>query len=863
MNQFTQPPAAQPLPSEAEQPPPPHPPGLLRRLAHALCWTLFTLESASWRWLLTHRDQLYPQAHWLRLRPADPLRVLLQSLWLLLIQPAAQRRQRFAGLAEAHRSALNRCRQVLEPLLQRALARRPGRSVSEQPAAQRPERPVNWWHMPLLLVGLPVLALCVTQPLELHQQALFASLLWLMALGVNRCSGRRATLILIVLSILASSRYFWWRYSSTLNWDDPLDLSCGLLLLAAESYSWLVLILGYLQSIWPLDRQPCPLPDDTASWPSVDIYIPTYNEDLSVVRPTVLAALGIDWPQSKLNIWLLDDGKRDEFRQFAAAAGVGYLTRTNNRHAKAGNLNAAMLKTSGEFIAIFDCDHIPTRSFLQMTMGWFLRSPRLGVMQTPHHFLSADPFERNLDNFRQTPNENTLFYGLTQNGNDLWDATFFCGSCAILRRAALDSIGGFAVETVTEDAHTSLRLHRHGWTSAYIRIPQAAGLATESLSAHIGQRIRWARGMVQIFRLDNPLCGQGLSLGQRLCYFNAMLHFLSGVPRLIYLTAPLAFLILHAYIIYAPALLILLFVVPHIVHSTMTNSRIQGRYRHSFWSEIYETVLSWYIARPTSVALFNPHKGTFNVTAKGGLIEDDLFDWKMAKPFLMLAALNGIGLLFGLYRLLWGASDERLTVLISLCWVLYNLIILGGALAVAAEVRQVRRSHRVELRLAAGIRLPSGHAYPCTLLNYSDGGVSIRLPQGLHLTLPEVATLSLQLRRGHEEFEFPARGRSISRGILGAELEPMDLRRHGRFVQCTFARADTWAHWHDGFNQDKPLSSLLEIARVGLSGYRQTLLYAPPCLQPLIDFGRGTGQWLASFVPVSPVFCTVQPGSRL
>lgn len=120
----------------------------------------------------------------------------------------------------------------------------------------------------------------------------------------------------------------------------------------------------------------------------------------------------------------------------------------------------------------------------------------------------------------------------------MWDATFFCGSCAIIRRGPLDEVGGIAVETVTEDAHTSLRLHRNGYTSGYLRIPQAAGLATESLSAHIGQRIRWARGMVQIFRLDNPLLGKGLKLMQRLCYANAMLHFMSGLPRIIFLVAP-------------------------------------------------------------------------------------------------------------------------------------------------------------------------------------------------------------------------------------------------------------------------------------------------------------------------------------
>ena len=171
-----------------------------------------------------------------------------------------------------------------------------------------------------------------------------------------------------------------------------------------------------------------------------------------------------------------------------------YIARTSHEHAKAGNINNALKYAKGEFVSIFDCDHVPTRSFLQMTMGWFLKEKELAMMQTPHHFFSPDPFERNLGRFRKTPNEGTLFYGLAGR-NDMWDATFFCW---LLRRypprPALDEIGGIAVETVTEDAHTSLRLHQRGYTSAYMRIPQAAGLATESLSAHIGQRIRWARG---------------------------------------------------------------------------------------------------------------------------------------------------------------------------------------------------------------------------------------------------------------------------------------------------------------------------------------------------------------------------------
>lgn len=391
--------------------------------------------------------------------------------------------------------------------------------------------------------------LCISQPFDLSSQFVFVLLLWGIAMVVRRIPGRFSSLMMIVLSLTVSCRYIWWRYTSTLNWDDPVSLICGLLLLAAETYAWVVLVLGYFQTIWPLNRQPAPMPEDVKSWPTIDIMVPTYNEDMSVVKPTIYAALGIDWPKEKLNIWLLDDGGREEFREFAETVGVKYIARTTHEHAKAGNINNALKQATGEFVAIFDCDHVPTRSFLQLTLGWFFKDKKLGMMQTPHHFFSPDPFERNLGRFRRTPNEGTLFYGLLQDGNDMWDATFFCGSCAVLRRTALDEVGGIAVETVTEDAHTSLRLHRRGWTSAYIRIPQAAGLATESLSAHIGQRIRWARGMVQIFRLDNPLFGKGLKLAQRICYANAMLHFLSGIPRLIFLTAPLAFLLMHAYII--------------------------------------------------------------------------------------------------------------------------------------------------------------------------------------------------------------------------------------------------------------------------------------------------------------------------
>ena len=120
-----------------------------------------------------------------------------------------------------------------------------------------------------------------------------------------------------------------------------------------------ILYLGFLQTVWPLRRAPVALPDDPEDWPEVDLLIPTYNEPLSVVRYTALAALNIDWPADKLHVYILDDGNREEFRQFAVEAGIGYMTRRDNKHAKAGNINHALeepdLAVRGDLRLLITC----------------------------------------------------------------------------------------------------------------------------------------------------------------------------------------------------------------------------------------------------------------------------------------------------------------------------------------------------------------------------------------------------------------------------------------------------------------------------------------------------------------------------
>ena len=317
-----------------------------------------------------------------------------------------------------------------------------------------------------MIFGFGLVVLWATTPLSFAQQSAVFLVMWVLTLVVRRIPGHVPTLIMMGFSVLATARYVWWRVTQTLVLESGADYAFGLGLVVAESYAWLILVLGFIQNAWPLDRPTVALPEDSTTWPVVDVYIPSYNEPLKVVKPTVLAALSLDWPRDKLRVHLLDDGRRDSFRSFAREVGANYIQRNDNAHAKAGNLNHAMKVTDAEFIAIFDCDHIPVRSFLQTTVGWFLKDRKCALVQTPHHFFSPDPFERNLDTFGRVPNEGSLFYGLVQDGNDLWNASFFCGSCAVLRRTALAQVGGIAVETVTEDAHTALKMHRLGWTSA-------------------------------------------------------------------------------------------------------------------------------------------------------------------------------------------------------------------------------------------------------------------------------------------------------------------------------------------------------------------------------------------------------------
>ena len=218
----------------------------------------------------------------------------------------------------------------------------------------------------ILVIGAVAVLVVMTTPFNWFGQLLFMLLCWGLSLVLRRLPGRYPSLALAAISLLAMGRYAWWRLTSSIEFDSVIESFLGYGLLAAEAYTWLVVVQGFIQTAWPLHRRPAELQGTPASWPTVDVYIPTYNEPLSVVRTTVLASMVLDWPQDKVKVFILDDGRREEFRAFAESMGVGYIVRPDNKHAKAGNLNHALGVTDSELIAIFDCDHVPVRPFAEI-----------------------------------------------------------------------------------------------------------------------------------------------------------------------------------------------------------------------------------------------------------------------------------------------------------------------------------------------------------------------------------------------------------------------------------------------------------------------------------------------------------------
>ncbi len=339
----------------------------------------------------------------------------------------------------------------------------------------------------------------------------------------------RVRVVFGLLFLCAAIPYFLWRLT-VFNPDAPVF---SIVFYTAEIFCLVLSCMVFFLSWQVRERHPTVAPDGL----DVDVFVPTYNESLPMVRRTVQAAMNIAYPHET---WLLDDGNRPEMQMLATELGCHYLTREDNIGAKPGNLNNALKHSTADFIAVIDCDHIAQRNYLHTLLGYFT-DPDVAFVQAPQDYYNITAFQyRNDEDRGLLWHDQSAFFQIGQAGRDYWGATTCCGTSTVVRRSAVDAIGGFPEETVTEDMHLAIKVQKLGYKSVYYPLPLAYGVAPTDMGEYQKQRLRWGQGNVQSCREEGlPFC-KNLTLAQRICYSYLGFLYLEGWVRLVfYLTPPI------------------------------------------------------------------------------------------------------------------------------------------------------------------------------------------------------------------------------------------------------------------------------------------------------------------------------------
>jgi len=613
-----------------------------------------------------------------------------------------------------------------------------------------------WLTAGVLAVGL------LTQPVSVQSQlalsvTIIAAMLLVWAVG----HGPMARQMFLALASFVVIRYMYWRVSFTLPpTSDPIGLTFGLILLAAELYCALILVISLVVNADPVKRPPLKRrPDETL--PAVDVFIPTYNEDEYILATTAAAALSMDYPKDKLKVWLLDDGGTDQkcsdkdpikaenarmrrasLQALCARLGIQYVTRAKNEHAKAGNMNNALAQAKGDIVLVFDADHAPFRAFLQETVAHFVDDPNLFLVQTPHVFLNPDPIEKNLKTFSRMPSENEMFYSMTQRGLDKWDASFFCGSAALLRRSMLRETGGFSGVTITEDCETAFELHAKGYSSVFVDKPLIAGLQPETFASFIGQRVRWCQGMLQILMLKNPAFKKGLKPIQKLGYLSSMTFWFFPFPRLVFMLAPLVYILLDVKIFVSNVDEAVAYTLTYMIVNVMLQNYLFGTVRWPWVSELYEYCQGVFLSKAIVSVVMNPRKPTFNVTAKGLTLDNDHLS-ELAWPFFVMYVLLLTGTLVAAYRYMFEPGISNLMLIVGL-WNTFSMIMAGVALGAVSERKQPDRYPRLTVDREGWLDV-EGERVAVKIVNVSAGGCALRLADEMPSVMLQADTTKARL----------------------------------------------------------------------------------------------------------------------
>ncbi len=523
---------------------------------------------------------------------------------------------------------------------------------------------------------------------------------------------QRLSRTLALAALVWGAVYLTWRVGWTGAGANPVTFT---LLLVTELYG--IWALGTL-TWFSWRRRPTTRPP-ILTYPPVDVYVCTYDEPEEVVLATLAGCRALRYPHTT---YLLDDGRRERMRELAELAGARYLTRPDNEHAKAGNINAALSRTDGDLVLMLDADHVPMPDALDALVGYF-EDERVGLVQSPHDFSNQD----SVQHYAVGRHEQSLFYHVICPGKDRHGAAFWCGSAAVIRREALLGIGGVATETIAEDFHTTIRLQRDGWTSRYHDEVLVQGLAPHDLDGYLLQRDRWSRGNLAVFTLpESPLRANELRPLQRLSYFASLAAYLAPPMRLLLLVT-LALVLWAGWLpMRVDWLGLLTLWLPALALNLGAGSALARGYMRIAETTHYELMTMSIYARALRCAIV-PAKTAFKVTPKEGV---DL-GGRQALAKLKLACLLAVVLTAGIaMRVLdaWGIGPLPdlppiakviipLLAAIELRRILRTLVLVAGR-------RQRRLIYRFEGD-ASALCLTPGGSIPGRLLDASASGLGL------------------------------------------------------------------------------------------------------------------------------------------
>lgn len=618
-----------------------------------------------------------------------------------------------------------------------------------------------------------------------------ASTLWL--------PRRRWSLGLLQLAMLAVAvRYFLWR-ATTLNTAHPLSLLCSGLLFGTEL---LYLLTSGLQLLPALDYDPelrSRQADQLQQWsaehhPRVDIWIPTYNEPERLVRRAILTCRNLHYRHHTITV--LDDGHRPEIARLAAELGVNVLSRPDNAHRKAGNLNFALAHTSAEFIAVFDCDFMPYPNFLDRTLGFFSDN-KVALVQTPQHYFQAEFHNRNLGLDVVMPSDLDYFFRYLQVIRDRANAVICCGTSYVVRRSALESIGGYVTSCLIEDHQTSTKLLTRGWSIRYLNEVLSMGEVPRSFPDFLDQRLRWMQGNVQIFFRARELpIWTTLNFAQLSFYLNLAISVLTPLWRLIYLLLPLLSLMLGFTLIAAPPIEYLAYGLPFVLLLHVIPSWLSDHHQFQFWNEIYETLFCVPGLRRLLQILRHPFRiyGGIVTNKDSSITTQQDSHLSLIWPLLLL--LGGLVLTLLLRYVLpfvgpeligWRPVYEGEALMLS--WNLYNGLILAVAVLACIDRPNRRSTDRFPIQRIACLRIGTRRIWGTTLDLSEEGALfSLQQPRDdlrggergvLQLMEPPLTLESEVVRAGTTQ--------------LALRIHPSDGHEAGKLIALLYS-GELWFH---------------------------------------------------------------------